>query len=104
MNLSSQSMLGESSGNSISIDEYNIATANANEATIQKAVKKIKLSFSFMGKDYSIDSENKQDMEGQFGDPIKQILQQKFEFTVDASGKITAVKEDKKRIMPAVEC
>ena len=97
MNLSSQSMLGESSGNSISIDEYNIATANANEATIQKAVKKIKLSFSFMGKDYSIDSENKQDMEGQFGDPIKQILQQKFEFTVDASGKITAVKEDKKK-------
>ena len=97
MNMTSSSMLGESSGNVINIDEYAVANTSAQETTIQKAAKKMKLSLSLMGKDYTIDSDKKEDMEGQFGAPIKDILHQKFEFSVDANGKITKVKADEKK-------
>jgi len=97
MDMTTSSMLGESKANVINIDEYAVAAAGPTTATLQKAPKKMKLSFSLMGKDYTVDSDNKQDMEGQFGDPIKQIMKQKYEFTVDANGKITDVKSDNKK-------
>ena len=95
MNMSTQSMMGESSGNVINVEEYTVSNSSASDATLQKAAKKMKLSFSLMGKDYTIDSDNKEDMEGQFGAPIKELMKQKYEFTVDASGKIINVKDDK---------
>ena len=97
MEMINSSMLGESKGNVLNIDEYTVASASAAASTLQKTPKKMKLNFSLMGKDYSLDSDNKQDMEGQFGEPIKQIMQQKYEFTVDANGKITDVKSDSKK-------
>jgi hypothetical protein len=97
MNMTTESMMGESTGNVINIDEYAIANSSAEETTIQKAAKKMKLSFSLMGKDYTIDSDNKADMEGQFGEPIKKIIEQKYEFTIDGSGKIIRVKTDEKK-------
>jgi hypothetical protein len=97
MNITSTSMLGESTGNVITVEEYAVANTSATETTLQKAVKKMKLNFSFMGKDYVVDSDNKADMQGQFGEPIKQILDQKHEFTIDATGKITSVKSDSKK-------
>jgi len=97
MDMTTSSMLGESKGNVLNVEEYTVANASATEATIQKAAKKVKLNFSMMGRDFSIDSDKKEDMEGQFGEPVKQIMQQKYEFTVDATGKITNVKEEKKK-------
>jgi hypothetical protein len=97
MDMTTSSMLGESKGNVVNVEEYTVANASPSASTLQKAAKKIKLNFSLMGKDYTLDSDNKQDLEGQFGAPIKQILQQKFEFTVDANGKITNVKSDGKK-------
>lgn len=97
MNMTTSSMLGETTGNVINVEEYTVSNASATEASLQKAAKKMKLSFSLMGKDYTIDSDNKEDLEGQFGGPIKEMMQQKYEFTVDANGKITNVKADKKK-------
>ena len=97
MDITSTSMLGETKGNVINIDEYAVAAATSTSATLQKAPKKMKLSFSLMGKDYTVDSDNKEDMEGQFGAPVKEIMKQKYEFTVDAKGKITDVKSDNKK-------
>ena len=97
LDMTTSSMLGESKGNVMNIEEYTVASATATEATLQKAAKKMKMNFSLMGRDFSVDSDKKEDMEGQFGEPIKQIMQQKYEFTVDASGKITNVKQDKKK-------
>lgn len=97
MNLTSESMLGEVSGNVTSIDEYAVANSSATETTLQKAAKKMKMNLSAMGKDLSIDSDNKQDMDGQMGEPIKKLMQEKYVFTVDATGKITGVKSDEKK-------
>lgn len=97
INLTSTSMMGESAGNIISIDEYTVATASGPETALQKGTKKIKLNMSAMGRDFAMDSDNPKDLQGPLGEPIKEIMQQKYEFTIDAAGKITAAKEEGKK-------
>jgi hypothetical protein len=60
-------------------------------------MKKLKMNLSIMGQEKSIDSDNPEDLKGMLGDPIKDILASKNEFTVDASGKIVAVKAAEKK-------
>ena len=67
MNMSTQSLMGESSGNVIHVDNYTVVNASDSETTLQKVPQRIKISFSFMDRDYNLDSDNKQDMEGLFG-------------------------------------
>ncbi|MDQ6610707.1 MAG: hypothetical protein M3Y85_12890, partial [Bacteroidota bacterium] len=97
INMNVESLMGETTGNIVSSDQYLVSDAGSNSATFQKETKHIKLAFSLMGKDYKIDSDNKDDMNGKFGEPIKKMMNTKYEFTVDEKGKILAVKGDDKK-------
>lgn len=97
MNMTTQSMMGEMPANIIITDQYAVGEVAADQIQLTKTPKRMKLSMSMMGQDMNIDSDNPKDLEGQFGGPIKELMKQKQEFTVDATGLVTAVKADEKK-------
>jgi hypothetical protein len=94
MNMKTEMTMGETSGNTITTELYNIKDVGASSATLEKSIKNIRLNFSLMGQEKKFDSDNKEDMNSDMGEPLKKVIETKNEFTVDGSGKITAVKED----------
>ena len=49
-----------------------------------------------MGQKRSFDSDNKQDLDGPFGEPVKNMLNSSFDMTVDANGTVVMVRSEKK--------
>ena len=47
-----------------------------------------------MGQTQKFDSDKKEDLDGQMGGPVKDILMKSYEMTIDQSGKVISVKED----------
>ncbi|RYF84004.1 MAG: hypothetical protein EON98_09800, partial [Chitinophagaceae bacterium] len=98
MNASTEMMMGESSSSSISTEVYEVKDVAAESTTLERSMKKLKMNLSIMGQEKSIDSDNPDDLKGMLGEPIKELVNTKNEFTVDSKGKIIAVKgEDKKK-------
>lgn len=97
MNISSQSMMGPSSGTITIADTYTVNEAMDNAATLLKVPKQVKLNFSLGSQEMKVDSDNPKDLSSTFGQPIKEIMSIKPEFTVDAAGKVIAVKSDEKK-------
>jgi hypothetical protein len=97
MNINTQSMMGEIPASVVMIDTYTVGETTADGIQLTKTPRKVKFSVSAMGQDMSADSDNPKDLEGRLGEPIKEIMKQKQEFTVDATGKVTAVKTDEKK-------
>lgn len=97
MNITSQSMMGPSSGTIVIADAYTVTDAASNSFSMSKAPKQIKLNFSVGSQEIKVDSDNPQDLNSMFGQPIKEIMNAKQEFTIDATGKILAVKKDEKK-------
>ncbi len=48
-----------------------------------------------MGRQISFDSDNEKDMAGQFGEPIRNILNKKFDVTIDSNGNVLSVRPEK---------
>lgn len=94
MNMKTEMVMGETSGNTITTELYDVKDATASSATLEKSIKNIRLNFSLMGQEKKFDSDNKEDLNSDMGEPLKKVIETKNEFTVDGSGKITAVKED----------
>lgn len=63
--------------------------------TLHHEIKKLKFNFDGMGQKRSFDSDNSSDMDGFFGAPVKDILNKKFDITINPNGKTLAVKPDK---------
>jgi len=98
MNASTEMMMGESSSSSVSTEVYEVKDVAAENTTLERSMKKLKMNLSIMGQEKSIDSDNPDDLKGMLGEPIKELVNTKNEFTVDAKGKIIVVKgEDKKK-------
>lgn len=98
MNTTTEMMMNESNNNAISTEVYEVKDVAGNNITLERSMKKIKMNISIMGQEKSIDSDNPEDLKGMLGEPIKDLLNAKNEFTVDAAGKIVAVKGgDKKK-------
>ena len=97
MNVNTQSMMGEMPASIVSTDTYTVGETSANGTQLIKTPKKVKLNVSAMGQEISADSDNPKDLEGRMGGPLKEILNQKQEFTVDETGKVTTVKADAKK-------
>ncbi len=96
MNVTSQTPMGEIPANVVTTDQYAVGEANASQVQLTKTPKRIKLSVNAMGQDMNADSDNPKDLEGRLGEPIKEMMKQKQEFTIDASGTVTGVKADEK--------
>ena len=97
INTTAETPMGENSGSTITTTVYDIKDASAAGATVEQSTKKMKMSISVMGQDKTIDSDNPEDLKGTFGQPVKEMLNKKTEFTIDANGIITAVKEEDKK-------
>lgn len=94
MNVTTEMMMGETTGNTITTEVYEIKDVAATGTTLEKSTKNMKFNMSLMGQEKSFDSDKPEDLKGDMGEPLKKILDTKVEFTVDESGKITAVKEE----------
>jgi hypothetical protein len=97
LNITGQSMMGPSSGTVTFADTYTVQDAAPNSYTLVRTPKNIKMNFSVGSQEIKLDSDNPQDLEGALGQPIKEIMEQRPEFTIDANGKIVAVKEGPKK-------
>ena len=74
---------------------FDVEDATNNSATIEHKVKRIQMNFEApMQGAQTFDSDNEKDMKGDGGKAMEKALKNKYSMTVDANGKITAVKAD----------
>jgi hypothetical protein len=77
------------------IHSYKVTNATDDNNTLHHEVKSIAFNFDGMGQKRSFDSENKKDMDGQFGPVVKDILSKSFDLVIDTAGKVLLVKPEK---------
>lgn len=94
MNISAESMMGPTSGIITVADTYSVNEATGGAFTLVKIPKQVKMNFNFGSQEIKLDSDNPQDLSSPFAQPVKEIMSQKPEFTIDDAGKIIAVKKD----------
>lgn len=75
-----------------SFDVNDVVNGNA---TIEHKIKRIQFNLESMMGSEKFDSEKEADMKGDIGKALEKTLKNKYTMTVDATGKITEVKEDK---------
>lgn len=92
MNIAAESMMGPLSGTATVKDNYTVSDASANAFTLQKLPKQVKMDFTMGSQQMKVDSDKPDEMSGLLAQPVKDIMSHKPEFTIDATGKITAVK------------
>ncbi|WP_121355919.1 DUF6263 family protein [Flavisolibacter nicotianae] len=94
INLSAESMMGPTTGTITIADLYSVNNATAQTTTLLKVPKQVKMNFNFGSQEIKLDSDNPKDLSSPFSQPVKEIMSQKPEFTIDASGKILSVKKN----------
>lgn len=80
------------------IHSYKVTNATDDNNTLHHEVKRVAFNFDGMGQKSSFDSENKKDMDGQFGPIIKDILTKSFDLIIDTTGKVLLVKPEKSEL------
>jgi len=74
---------------------FDVEDVTNNSATLEHKVKRIQMNFEApMQGAQTFDSDNEKDMKGDGGKTMEKALKNKYTMTVDAGGKITAVKAD----------
>lgn len=94
MNISAESMMGPTSGTITVADTYSVNEASGSAFTLVKVPKQVRMNFNFGSQEIKLASDNPKDLSSPFAQPVKEIMSQKPEFTIDAAGKIIAVKKD----------
>jgi hypothetical protein len=82
---------------------YKVTNATDDNNTLHHEVKRIAFNFDGMGQKRSFDSENKKDMDGQFGAVVKDILSKSFDLIIDTAGKVLLAKPEKSELSKADE-
>ena len=77
------------------LHSYKVMNATPDNTTLHHEVKKITFNFEGMGQKRSFDSDNEKDLADQFGEPIKNLLNKKFDITIDPNGKVITAKPGK---------
>jgi hypothetical protein len=92
----------EAMGNSIDFvadgsatHSFKVTNATDNNNTLHHDVKRVTFNFDGMGQKRSFDSDNKKDLEGFFGKPVKDILSKSYDMIIDPAGKTLLVKPEK---------
>ncbi len=85
------------------IHSYKVTDATTDNTTLHHEAKKITFNFEGMGQKRSFDSDNEKDMTGQFGEPVKNILNKEFDVTIDPNGKVLTVNPEKMDTVEADE-
>ena len=86
-------MMGQSIDiNVISNRVLNVADVSGGNATIENNIKRLQVNFDGMGQNQAYDSDKESDQNSEMGKNFEKGLKNKYTMTVDAYGKITAVK------------
>jgi hypothetical protein len=96
-------MMGPASGTITAVDTYVVNDVTPAGATLVKTPKGIRIALTSGSQEIKLDTDNPKDLNGPLGGPIKEIMNQKPEFTVDAAGKVIAVKKETKMDEPSPE-
>lgn len=98
--LSTQQMMGQSMDSKADIAVYNnfeVKDVKDNNYNVSNTITKVTATMNAMGQDINFDSDKKEDMNGEMGGSMKDIINQPKEMTVDKAGKIIASKDTAKK-------
>ena len=73
------------------IHTYKETNTTDDNHTLNHTVNRITFSFDGMGQKQSFDSDKPKDLNGQFGKPIKEMLEKKYDMIIDPFGKVLMV-------------
>ncbi|RYY57219.1 MAG: hypothetical protein EOO09_03520 [Chitinophagaceae bacterium] len=67
---------------------YQVTNASADFYTLHHEAQRLTFQFNGMGAKRAFDSDNKKDISGQFGEPVRQLLARKYDLIVDPAGTV----------------
>ena len=73
---------------------YKVTNTTDDNHTLNHTVKQITFQFDGMGQKQSFDSDIPQDLNGQFGKPVKEMLEKKYDMIIDPYGKVLMTMPD----------
>lgn len=74
---------------------YKVTNTTDENSTLNHAVQRVLFTFDGMGQKRNFDSNNEKDLSGQFGKPVKELLEKKYDMVIDAGGKTLMVLPEK---------
>ena len=74
---------------------YKVTNATDDNNTLHHQLHRITYIFDGMGQKRAFDSDKPKDLEGQFGKPIKDLLEKKYDMVIDSTGKVLMVEPEK---------
>jgi hypothetical protein len=77
------------------LHSYRVISTADDTTTLQHKANKIEFNFEGMGQKRSFDSDNKKDMDGPFGETVKNILNKNFDMIIDPKGKVLMIRPEK---------
>lgn len=73
---------------------YRVTNTTDDNHTLNHTVKRIAFQFDGMGQKQSFDSDLPKDLNGQFGKPVKEMLEKKYDMIIDPFGKVLMTMPD----------
>ena len=81
----------------MALHNYKVINQTKEQSILRHETRRIAFNFDGMGQKRTFDSDNKNDMEGPFGEAVKSMLSPGFDMTLDETGKVIAVNSGKKQ-------
>jgi hypothetical protein len=79
----------------IAMHQYHVIGTTADSTQLHHLINRISFDFEGMGQKRHFDSGNEQDMTGEFGTPVKNLLDKTYDITVDGNGRVLRAKASK---------
>ena len=73
---------------------YKVTNSTDDNTTLHHEMKRVSFNFEGGGQKRSFDSENKKDIDGMFGTPIKEMLAKTYDMVIDRTGKTLLVQPE----------
>lgn len=96
VNIALQSPMGEMPMTMVSVDHYLVNDVSPNAIQLSRLPKKLTGSYTLMGQEGKIDSDDPKTLENPMMQPLKELLK-KQEFTIDDYGTVLAMKGEAKK-------
>ena len=74
---------------------FKVTNTTPDNTTLHHTMKRISYTFDGMGQKQPFDSDKPKDMEGQFGKPIRELLDKTYDMVIDSTGKVMMVLPEK---------
>ena len=77
------------------VHNYKVTNTTEDNHTLHHSMNQLSFRFDGMGNKVNFDSNNPKDMEGQFGKPIKEVLNKNYDIIIDPNGKVLMAQPEK---------